>query len=218
MFEMSETIRILKFIFLALICYTEARSVRRNRSACQGRSRIDIQSNDGVKIEPLSYSKVYIDSLAKPFHDGHTLRFEFRTQSSNATLFYAVRRNDEYDMVSCGINEGFLHFKIRCKSSYVDLTIPTRVDDGEWHKVKFQRRRKKGIIMLDDMEFFEQYYVGCGGFTSVNFGSTNPEHDNTLSIHELKDKDGQLNGCIRKLHITTGIEAPPHYTAVSECN
>lgn len=56
--------------------------------------------------------------------------------SSNATLFYAVRRNDEYDMVSGSIIEGYVQFKIRCKSSYVDLTIPKfRVDDGEWHKV-----------------------------------------------------------------------------------
>ena len=40
--------------------------------------------------------------------------------------------------------------------------------------------------MLDDIEFFEQYYVGCGGFTSFNFGSTSPDHDHSHSVNELK--------------------------------
>lgn len=206
-------------LLLSVVYLVRCRSIRQNRETCVGTSRIDIESDDGVKIEPIEHSKVYIDSFTKPFEDGHTLRFEFRTHSANATLFYAVRRNDEYDMVSGGIYEGYLQFKIRCKSSYADLTIPRfKVDDGEWHKVKFQRKRGKGIFMLDDIEFFEQYYVGCGGFTSINFGSTNPDHESTLSVTELKDKNGKLEGCIRKLQITTGIEAPPHYVAVSECN
>lgn len=204
---------------ISLIFEVECRSLRNNREACTGTSRIDIESHDGVKIEPIDYSRVFVDSLTQPFEDGHTLRFEFRTFSSDASLFYTVRRNDEYDMVSGSINNGYLHFKIRCKSSYADLTIPKfRVDDGEWHKIKFQRKRGKGIFMLDDVEFFEQFYVGCGGFTSINFGSTNPEHASVVSVSELKDNNGKLDGCIRKLHITTGIEAPPHYVAVSECN
>lgn len=69
-------------------------------------------------------------------HFRHSLKFDFKTNSGNGTLFYAVRRNDVYDMVSCGLHEGFLQFKIRCKSSYADLTIPFRVDDGEWHRVR----------------------------------------------------------------------------------
>jgi len=66
----------------------------------------------------------------------HTFKFEFKTTSSNGTLFYAVRENEKHDMVSGGIHEGYMQFKIRCKSSFADLTIPKfRVDDGEWHKV-----------------------------------------------------------------------------------
>ncbi|XP_045193769.1 uncharacterized protein LOC123549611 [Mercenaria mercenaria] len=216
--EMRRFVYILLF---TIVMYSEARSFRRDRSLkfkCTGTSKIDIQSGHGVKIEPIEQSNVYIDSLSEPFDDGHALRFEFKTTSGNATLFYAVRRNDLYDMVSGGIHDGYLQFKIRCKSSYADLTIPFRVDDGEWHKIKFQRKHRKGLFMLDDIEFFEQYYVGCGGFTSINFGNTNPEHDSSVSVNELKSKDGQMNGCIRKVQISTGIDAPPHYTTVSDCN
>lgn len=216
---LAEVKHVIYVLIVTTAMYAEGRSLRRDRAVkCFGASKIDIESGSGVKIEPIEMSRVYIDSLLKHFEDGHSLKFEFKTNSANGTLFYAVRRNDLFDMVSCGLHEGFLKFKIRCKSSYADLTIPYRVDDGEWHKVKFQRKHRKGIFMLDDIEFFEQYYVGCGGFTSINFGNTNPEHDSSISVYELKKTDGQMSGCIRKLNISTSLEAPPQYVAVSECN
>lgn len=204
-------------VLLSLSLLTDCEGQRRQRTVCSG-SRIGIQTDDGVKIEPIVQSRVYIDSLSEQFEDGHTLKFEFKTNSTNAMLFYAVRQNDEFDMVSGGIYNGYLHLRTRCKSLYADLTIPKlRVDDGEWHKFKFQRKHRKGIFMLDDMEFFEQYYIGCGGFTSLNFGSTHQDHWSSKNVQELKAKDGQFEGCIRRLGITTGLDAQPHYVAVSEC-
>ncbi|XP_052817559.1 basement membrane proteoglycan-like [Mya arenaria] len=195
------------------------RSLSRENTLCKGGSVVDIEGDAGVKIEPIEQSKVYIDTLSEPFDDGHTFRFEFKTHSGNGTLFYAVRRNDVFDMVSAEIRDGYVQFKVRCKSSYADLTIPKfRVNDGEWHKIKFHRKRRKGIFMLDDMEFFEQYYVGCQGFTSLNFGNTNSEHDDSISVQELQPKNGQFEGCIRRVEISTGIETPPKYTAISLCN
>ncbi|KAH3769774.1 uncharacterized protein LOC127846460 [Dreissena polymorpha] len=194
-------------------------SLRRQTATCTETSVVDIESNAGVKIEPIEQSRVYIETLSTPFDDGHTLRFEFNTKSGNGTLFYAVRRNDIYDMVSAEISDGYVQFKIRCRSSYADLTIPgIRVDDGEWHRIKFHRKKRKGIFLLDDLEYFEHYYVGCGGFTSVNFGSTHRDHDDSFSVRELQNKNGHLSGCIRNVKITTGIDTPPKYTAISQCN
>lgn len=203
-------------VTLSLVIYCEG--FRKQKSTCTG-PRMDILTDDGVKIEPIAQSKVYIDSLSEHLEDGHTLKFEFKTYSSNSTLFYAVRRNDEFDMVSGGIFDGYLQIRTRCKSLYADLTIPkVRVDDGEWHKFKFQRKHRKGIFLLDDMEFFEQYYIGCGGFTSLNFGSTHQDHWSSQNVHALKNKYGHFEGCIRRLDVTTGIAAQPHYVAVSECH
>ncbi|XP_060589718.1 laminin subunit alpha-2-like [Ruditapes philippinarum] len=213
--EMISTIYVLLF---TLIIYCEGRSSRRDRSICSGSSKIDIQTSYGVKIEPFDQSNVYIDSLSEPFEDRHSLRFEFKTTSGNGTLFYAVRRNDLQDMVSGSLHEGYPQFKIRCMSSFADFTIPVRVDDGEWHRVRFIRRHGKGIFLVDELEYFEQYYVSCGGFTSINFGNRNPAHYQSKSVKELQGKDGQMDGCIRRFHISTGIDAHPHYTTVSECN
>lgn len=194
-------------------------NIRKGRHTCESKGRIDIESESGVQLEALNNSRVFIDDLTEAFQDGHSLRFEFKTTSPNGTLFYISRRHDQYDMVSGGIHNGLLHFKIRCKSSYADLTLPKyRVDDGVWHKIKFQRRNRKGMILLDDVEYFDQYYVGCDGFTSVNFGSTNPDHESSASVQELMPKNGQLKACLRKFHISTNIAAPPYYSAVSVCN
>ena len=66
----------------------------------------------------------------------HLIIFDFKTTADSATIFYTTRRNDEYDMVSASIVNGHVHFKIRCKSSFADLTIPKiKVNDNKWHKV-----------------------------------------------------------------------------------
>lgn len=185
---------------------------------CEG-APIDVLSESGAKIEPLPSSRVNFHSLKNQFDDGHLLIFEFRTTSENATIFYTTRRNDAYDMVSASISGGLVQFKIRCKSSFADLTVPKyKVDDNKWHKIYFRRHNRKGTFKLDGLGYFRPFHLGCGGFTSVNFGSINEDDLTSYSIQELQQTDGQYTGCIRNVLITTNFDAPPSYTAVSTCN
>jgi hypothetical protein len=55
-----------------------------------------------------------------------------------------------------------------------------------YFQVRFIRRHGKGIFLVDELEYFEQYYVSCGGFTSINFGNRNPAHYQSKSVKELQ--------------------------------
>lgn len=206
--------------YLLLCSYVFARGRRIRHVDCESTgTSIDVASESGVKIEPHPYSKVNFHSLSEHFDDGHLIIFDFKTTADSATIFYTTRRNDEYDMVSASIVNGHVHFKIRCKSSFADLTIPKiKVNDNKWHKIYFRRRNKKGIFKLDGLEYFRPFQVGCGGFTSVNFGNINIDDLSSYSVQELQETDGPFDGCIRNVIITTEYDAPPIYSAVSTCS
>ncbi|KAL3860696.1 hypothetical protein ACJMK2_010787 [Sinanodonta woodiana] len=184
------------------------------------RSSIDALSPTAVKIEPIETSRLSFDSLSAELLDGATLSFEFKTTSESGLLFYTTRRNDLYDVVSVVLINGYLQYKIRCKTSYADLIVPgVLVNDGEWHTLVFARKHNKAFIKLDNKMHFHQYYVTCGGFTSVGFGGISPDHDGgSTSIDELKVQPAHFSGCIRNVNISTGIDAPPHYVTVSDCH
>ncbi|KAK3608030.1 hypothetical protein CHS0354_031016 [Potamilus streckersoni] len=204
-------------IIVFLICLLSKSDIVHGRHC---RSSIDALSSTAVKIEPIKTSRLSFDSLSAELHDGETLTFEFKTTSDSGILFYTTRRNDLYDVVSVVLRNGYLQYKIRCKTSHADLMVPgVLVNDGEWHTLVFARKQNKAFIKLDDKTHFRQYYVTCGGFTSVGFGGINPDHDGgSSSIDELKVQSGHFSGCIRNVNISTGIDAPPHYVTVSDCH
>ncbi|KAL5021433.1 hypothetical protein ScPMuIL_000588 [Solemya velum] len=188
-------------------------------SAPRCQSPIDILSSVGVAIEPLEKSRVEIDHLSTEFQIGQNFTFDFKTTSQDGLLFYASRRNDVHFMAAVELRGGSIQYTIMCPWNDASLTIAkVRVDDGNWHTLGFRRGRFSGIITLDGVDFFGNYVLDCEGFTSVMFGGINPLHDGTPINRILQNKFGHFKGCIRNLRVSTGLEAPPYYVAVSECS
>ena len=53
-------------------------------------------------------------------------------------------------------------------------------------QIYFRRHNRKGTFKLDGLGYFRPFHLGCGGFTSVNFGSINDDDLTSYSIQELQ--------------------------------
>lgn len=210
-------------VILYLLCLAvvvHSRSTRHSR--CE--SNIDVSSNSGVRIEPLEDSTVQMNSLSREFYHGEKLEFEFKTSKPDGLLFYATRRNDESELMAVQLVKGHLLYSIRCNQGYATLIIPKRkVDDGEWHTIRYSRKRQKGFLEVDGVVYYENYLLTCGGFTSIVFGGVRANDwglKAVKSLETVRDNNGQyqFSGCLRRLDITTGTDEPPYYVKVTSCN
>lgn len=210
--ELSTTLGQILTVFLILAEEIRGMAIQQN---CQ--SAINILNPRGAYVESLEKSRVRIDKLEKPFENGHSLSFEFKTTSLHGILFYLNNKNSK-EFVGVEIASGYLTYHIKCRRLEAVLTVAgAKVDDGQWHQVIFRRKRKRGRLTVDGKHYFQNYRVECDddGFTSMTLGGIDPVDIDF--VNSFEGKTGHFEGCIKNLDNTAGIRSSPRYTGVSEC-
>lgn len=66
-----------------------------------------------------------------------TIEFEVRTEAESGLLFYMARINHA-DFATVQLRNGFPYFSYDLGSGDTNTMIPTKINDGQWHKVSPQ--------------------------------------------------------------------------------
>lgn len=63
-----------------------------------------------------------------------TIEFEVRTEAESGLLFYMARINHA-DFATVQLRNGLPYFSYDLGSGDTNTMIPTKINDGQWHKV-----------------------------------------------------------------------------------
>ncbi|TEA36180.1 hypothetical protein DBR06_SOUSAS7510018, partial [Sousa chinensis] len=77
-----------------------------------------------------------------------TIEFEVRTEAESGLLFYMARINHA-DFATVQLRNGLPYFSYDLGSGDTNTMIPTKINDGHWHKIKIVRIKQEGIIYVD---------------------------------------------------------------------
>lgn len=69
-----------------------------------------------------------------PLFHSLTIEFEVRTEAESGLLFYMARINHA-DFATVQLRNGFPYFSYDLGSGDTNTMIPTKINDGQWHKV-----------------------------------------------------------------------------------
>ncbi|KAM6181305.1 laminin subunit alpha-2 isoform 1-T1 [Erethizon dorsatum] len=78
-----------------------------------------------------------------------TIELEVRTEAESGLLFYMARINHA-DFAAVQLRDGLPYFRYDLGSGDTSTMIPTKINDGQWHKIKIMRNKKEGILYVDD--------------------------------------------------------------------
>ncbi|XP_045150594.1 laminin subunit alpha-2 isoform X3 [Echinops telfairi] len=78
-----------------------------------------------------------------------TIEFEVRTEAASGLLFYMARINHA-DFATVQLREGLPYFSYDLGSGDTKTMVPTRINDGQWHKIKIMRVKQEGILYVDN--------------------------------------------------------------------
>nr|XP_042118102.1 laminin subunit alpha-2 isoform X6 [Peromyscus maniculatus bairdii] len=78
-----------------------------------------------------------------------TIELEVRTEAESGLLFYMARINHA-DFATVQLRNGFPYFSYDLGSGNTSTMIPTRINDGQWHKIKIMRVKQEGTLYVDD--------------------------------------------------------------------
>nr|XP_019584999.1 PREDICTED: laminin subunit alpha-2 isoform X4 [Rhinolophus sinicus] len=78
-----------------------------------------------------------------------TIEFEVRTEAESGLLFYMARINHA-DFATVQLRNGFPYFSYDLGSGDTNTMIPTKINDGQWHKIKITRVKQEGTLYVDD--------------------------------------------------------------------
>ncbi|XP_052607209.1 laminin subunit alpha-2 [Peromyscus californicus insignis] len=78
-----------------------------------------------------------------------TIELEVRTEAESGLLFYMARINHA-DFATVQLRNGFPYFSYDLGSGDTSTMIPTRINDGQWHKIKIMRMKQEGTLYVDD--------------------------------------------------------------------
>ncbi|MEJ1286795.1 hypothetical protein NN561_017805 [Cricetulus griseus] len=78
-----------------------------------------------------------------------TIELEVRTEAESGLLFYMARINHA-DFATVQLRNGFPYFSYDLGSGDTSTMIPTRINDGQWHKIKILRVKQEGTLYVDD--------------------------------------------------------------------
>lgn len=78
-----------------------------------------------------------------------TIELEVRTEAESGLLFYMARINHA-DFATVQLRNGFPYFSYDLGSGNTSTMIPTRINDGRWHKIKILRVKQEGTLYVDD--------------------------------------------------------------------
>ncbi|XP_008566936.1 PREDICTED: laminin subunit alpha-2 [Galeopterus variegatus] len=77
-----------------------------------------------------------------------TIELEVRTEAESGLLFYMARINHA-DFATVQLRNGLPYFSYDLGSGDTNTMIPTRINDGQWHKIKIMRIKQEGILYVD---------------------------------------------------------------------
>uniref|UniRef100_A0A8C0ZYF8 Laminin subunit alpha-2 n=1 Tax=Castor canadensis TaxID=51338 RepID=A0A8C0ZYF8_CASCN len=131
-----------------------------------------------------------------------TIEFEVRTESESGLLFYMARINHA-DFATVQLINGFPYFKYDLGSGDTNTMIPTRINDGQWHKASNKTLSPKKADILDVVGML---YVGG---LPINY-----------TTRRIGPVTYSINGCIRNLHMEEApvdLEHPTSSFLVETC-
>ncbi|BES90608.1 Laminin G domain [Nesidiocoris tenuis] len=97
----------------------------------------------------------YIDPeiLSRILANKVSINMRFRTTSPNGLITWTGRNEMKQtfgDFLALGIKDGYLHLRYNLGSGETLIVFnETRVDDGNWHRVKVMRSEQEGYIAVD---------------------------------------------------------------------
>ncbi|OWK02002.1 hypothetical protein Celaphus_00018984 [Cervus elaphus hippelaphus] len=132
-----------------------------------------------------------------------TIEFEVRTEAESGLLFYMARINHA-DFATVQLRNGLPYFSYDLGSGNTSTMIPTKINDGQWHKIKIMRVKQEGTIYVDDasnrtispkkadiLDVVGMLYVGG---LPINY-----------TTRRIGPVTYSIDGCVRNLHM---VEAP----------
>ncbi|XP_012516246.1 PREDICTED: laminin subunit alpha-2 [Propithecus coquereli] len=147
-----------------------------------------------------------------------TIELEVRTEAESGLLFYMARINHA-DFATVQLRNGFPYFSYDLGSGNTSTMIPTKINDGQWHKVKIMRIKQEGILYVDDasnrtispkkadiLDVVGMLYVGG---LPINY-----------TTRRIGPVTYSIDGCIRNLHmaeVPADLEQPTSSFHVGTC-
>lgn len=147
-----------------------------------------------------------------------TIELEVRTEAESGLLFYMARINHA-DFATVQLRNGFPYFSYDLGSGDTSTMIPSRINDGQWHKIKITRVKQEGILSVDDasnrtispkkadiLDVVGMLYVGG---LPVNY-----------TTRRIGPVTYSIDGCIRNLHMAEApadLEQPTSSFHVGTC-
>nr|XP_013006500.1 laminin subunit alpha-2 isoform X4 [Cavia porcellus] len=147
-----------------------------------------------------------------------TIELEVRTEAESGLLFYMARINHA-DFATVQLRDGLPYFRYDLGSGDTSTMIPTKINDGQWHKIKIMRSKQEGILYVDDasnrttspkkadiLDVVGMLYVGG---LPVNY-----------TTRRIGPVTYSIDGCIRNLHMEEApvdMERPTSSFRVGTC-
>ncbi|XP_015413308.1 PREDICTED: laminin subunit alpha-2 isoform X1 [Myotis davidii] len=147
-----------------------------------------------------------------------TIAFEVRTEAESGLLFYMARINHA-DFATVQLRNGFPYFSYDLGSGDTNTMIPTKINDGQWHKIKITRIKQEGILYVDDasnrtispkkadiLDVVGLLYVGG---LPINY-----------TTRRIGPVTYSIDGCVRNLHMAEApvdLEQPTSSFRVGTC-
>ncbi|XP_029416828.1 laminin subunit alpha-2 isoform X2 [Nannospalax galili] len=147
-----------------------------------------------------------------------TIELEVRTEAESGLLFYMARINHA-DFATVQLRNGFAYFSYDLGSGDTNTMIPTRINDGQWHKIKIVRVKQEGILYVDDasnrtispkkadiLDVVGMLYVGG---LPINY-----------TTRRIGPVTYSIEGCVRNLHMeqaSVDLDRPTSSFHVGTC-
>lgn len=147
-----------------------------------------------------------------------TIEFEVRTEAESGLLFYMARINHA-DFATVQLKNGLPYFSYDLGSGDTSTVIPTKINDGQWHKIKIMRVKQEGTIYVDDasnrtvspkkadiLDVVGMLYVGG---LPINY-----------TTRRIGPVTYSIDGCVRNLHMAEApadLEQPASSYRVGTC-
>ncbi|XP_062834900.1 LOW QUALITY PROTEIN: laminin subunit alpha-2 [Anolis carolinensis] len=118
-----------------------------------------VMEHCAVDVEPIALERAKQFGLSRNSHiavafddtkvkNTLTIEFEFRTKAENGLLFYMARINHA-DFATVQIKNGFPYFSYDLGHGNTSTMIPSKINDGHWHKIKIFRSKQEGVLLVD---------------------------------------------------------------------
>ncbi|PNJ78488.1 LAMA2 isoform 7 [Pongo abelii] len=147
-----------------------------------------------------------------------TIELEVRTEAESGLLFYMARINHA-DFATVQLRNGLPYFSYDLGSGDTHTMIPTKINDGQWHKIKVMRSKQEGILYVDGasnrtispkkadiLDVVGMLYVGG---LPINY-----------TTRRIGPVTYSIDGCIRNLHMAeapANLEQPTSSFHVGTC-